>query len=246
MRSLGMSAVRPATLIPALAAALALTVSGCGGGGDEGDSAAALTSAKETLDRASSVHFRLSSADVPAGGTRLTAGEGVAARPSSFQGSLSITLSGGSVSVELVSVDGKVYAKLPFAPTFQETDPADFGLRDPATLIDPKTGLSQVLGQLTEVSSKGERRIGADVTQQIDGNIPGAVVGDLLTSADPGAPVKASLYVTKDGNQLRQAVLTGPFYEKGTDSTFTLVLDKYGDNPPITLPAGVGSAPAST
>jgi lipoprotein LprG len=83
------------------------------------------------------------------------------------------------------------------------------------------------------------------VTKQIDGTIPGELVQSLLTSADPSKPVKASLYITKDKTELRQAVLTGPFYQKGVDSEFTLVLTKYDDNPPVVLPQGVSGEAAT-
>jgi lipoprotein LprG len=41
----------------------------------------------------------------------------------------------------------------------------------------------------------------------------------------------------KDTGQLRRAVLKGPFFAKGKDSTFTLVLDRYGEQVSISAPA---------
>ena len=36
-------------------------------------------------------------------------------------------------------------------------------------------------------------------------------------------------FIVKDSGELRRAVLKGPFFEKTVDSTFTLVLDQYGE-----------------
>jgi lipoprotein LprG len=45
--------------------------------------------------------------------------------------------------------------------------------------------------------------------------------------------------VTAD-NALRKVVLNGPFYSASKRSTFTLVLDKYGENVSITPPPSPG------
>jgi len=50
------------------------------------DSAALLAGARTSLAAASSLHFTLTSTNVPSTGTRLVAGEGVVARPKQFQG----------------------------------------------------------------------------------------------------------------------------------------------------------------
>jgi lipoprotein LprG len=228
---------RAVAAVPILAVAL---LAGCSQGKSAvspAESAALLTKARTSLDGASTVHFTLTSANVPGGGTRLIGGDGVVARPKAFQGKLSILLSGSKLSIDLISAGGKVYVKLPFSTKFQTANPASFGLSDPAGLIDAKTGISRMFDELTDISGKGDQRIGADVVTELDGSLPGSLVDDLLTSADPTKPVKASLFITKTTGQLRRAVLTGPFFEKTTNSTFTVLLDRYGQNVSITAPA---------
>ena len=115
-----------------------------------------LAKAKTTLDTTSSVHFKLTSTDVPSGGTRLIGGEGVAARPPAFQGTLDVFISGAKVSVDVVSVGGKVYAKLPFQAGYGVADPKTLGLKDPATLIDTETGLSRLVAETFTSSDPGK------------------------------------------------------------------------------------------
>jgi len=196
-----------------------------------------LAKAKTTVDAAPSMHFTLTSQDVPSGAGRLTEGEGIIARPPAFQGSLTVGIAGATAKIDVVSVDGSVYAKLPLAG-FTKVDPASFGLNDPAGLVSPTTGVTTLLTQMTGVESKGQIRIGSEVLEQVHGKIPGALVASLLASADPATPVDATVAIAPDSGQLRRAVLVGPFFVAGSTSTFTIVLDRYGEKVSISAPAG--------
>jgi lipoprotein LprG len=224
-------------LLPPIVALIAIALAGCSGSdGDSGDSAALLAAARTSLDATPSLHFDLTSSNVPTNGTRLESGQGVVARPNSFQGTLGLLMNGSKVSVGLVSTKGTVYAKLPFSDSFAVTDPTAFGLSDPANLIDSKTGITRMFGELTDITTGADKRIGEDVVTQVNGSLPGSLVDDLLTSADPAKPVKAELYITTKTHQLRRAVLTGPFFDKAQDSTFSIVLDQYGVAVTVTAP----------
>lgn len=225
--------------IVAFALSLTLFVATAACSGDDGSQeppGELLAKAKTTLDETSSVHFLITSSNVPDGGTRLIGGDGVAARPAAFQGKLDITLNGGKVSIEVVSVEGKVYAKLPFQPGFSVANPKTLGLSDPALLIDTETGLSRLMAEMSGARTVGEARIDGEVVAEIHGTVPGSVVGDTFTTADPGEPVETVAFIVKDSGELRRAVLKGPFFERTVDSTFTLVLDQYGAEVAISAP----------
>lgn len=232
--------------IAAAALSGALVLSGCNGG----DEAAApqpeptpteptardrLDAAKQTLDETSSVHLEVTSEDVPTSGPALMGADGVAARPPSFEGELQAALAGGVITVQVISVDGTVYMQPPFSNSYSPTDPAEFGMRDPATLIDPDTGISSLLAEAENVEFGEERRIGGEVVQEVTADIPGEAVAELLRTADPSEPMDGTFAITED-DELRQAVLTGPFYSEESDSTYTIVLDQYGEDVEITAP----------
>jgi hypothetical protein len=61
-------------------------------------------------------------------------------------------------------------------------------------------------------------------------------VKEALTSADPAKPVTGKLGITQDKHELRRAVLTGPFLSKDVQTTFTIVLDHYGEHAAISAP----------
>lgn len=223
--------------------ALLCLVAGCNGteenapaAPDEPTAADVLAAAKERFDSATSARFVLTSADLPPGRATLVGGEGVAARPPAFQGDLDVLLGGGTVTVSVISVDGTVYAKLPFATGYQETDPSAFGISDPATFLDPERGLSRLFTEMTDPELGGRSRVAGDVVQKVTGTVPGEVVDNVLTTADPSAPVDVTLSLVDGTRELRRAVLTGPFFAADTRSTYTVVLDRYGEDVQIDAP----------
>ena len=232
-------ALRRAVL--ALLALILLTapvLSACGGSGDGSAQAAPqlLARAKTTLDKAPSAHFVLTSSGAPTTGTALVGGEGDIARPSSFQGTLKVLAAGATVDLKVISVAGTVHAQLPFTTTYSVVDPAAFGFGDPGALLDPDTGISQLLKGATSAKLGSEKRVNGEVVREVSADLPGALVQKILTSKDPSKPVKAQFSIASDSGQLRRAVLTGPFFSATEEATFTLDLSKFGAHVSITAP----------
>jgi lipoprotein LprG len=218
-----------------LAVALVTPLAGCSSGSDESP-ADLLARAKTTLDDASSVHFTLDTPETPDATTGLVGGEGEVLRPSSFKGTLEVLVAGAAVEVGVVSVDGTVYAQLPFTSTFSVIDPADFGIGDPAALLDPGTGISQLLKAVEDPKLGKERRLDGEVVREVTGRIPGDLVERLLTSKGPQQPVDATFAITAEGAQLRRAELTGPFFTAADDATYVVELSEYGADVEISAP----------
>jgi lipoprotein LprG len=222
-------------LAAALLAASALT--GCSGDAAGEESAPDLLArAKTTLDDASSAHFVLESEGAPETGTVLIGGEGDLARPASFEGTLKVLALGSTLDLSVVSVDGTVYAQLPFTTAFSEVDPAAFGFGDPGALLDPETGISQLLEEANDAKLGEERRVDGQVVREVTADLPGELVAQLLTSADPGQPVQARFSIATESGELRRAELTGPFFAAEDDATFTVDLSDFGADVEITAP----------
>jgi lipoprotein LprG len=222
----------------ALAVLAAPAVTGCsGGGGDEESAPDLLARAEKTLDGTTSAHFVLDSTGAPDTGTVLVGGQGDIARPASFKGTLKVLALGSTLDLEVVSVDGTVYAQLPFTTTFSVVDPAQFGFGDPGALLDPETGISQLLGKAESAKLGDERRVDGEVVREVTAELPGDLVEQILTSQDPSKPVRARFAIASDSGELRRAELTGPFFTAEDDATFTLELTDFGADVEITAPA---------
>jgi lipoprotein LprG len=215
---------------------LALTVAvGCGGG-KSSNPQDLIATAKTTLDSTAGVHFDLTSTGAPQSGTVLVGGSGDVARPDGFTGTLKVSRSGLQFTIEVVSVGGTVYIKPPLVPVFAKADPKAYGFSDPGKLLDPSTGISQLLAELTSMKSAGQDRFHSEVLDEVAVTLPGSAVEQVLTSADPAKPVTGKLGIARKTGELRRAVLTGPFLDKNVQTTFTIVLDHYGQHPTISAP----------
>jgi len=62
--------------------------------------------------------------------------------------------------------------------------------------------------------------------------------GFLTTEVALACAVPAVFGVDTATGQLREATLTGPFFDASTTSTYTVVLDKYGEQVDIRAPIG--------
>ncbi len=227
----------------ALAALCLMTTAACSGSGDTPSptqstpSAApsALAASKAKVDAAPSVHLTLASKDVPEGTNGIISADGWGKHPPAFKGTFKVRLAGIEGDAEITSVDGVVYAKLPFVPGTREVDPASLGLPDPATLFSPDAGLTSLMTKTISPTVSGQVRAGSEVLTTITGTIPGAAVVDLFKIGDRNGTFDVTYGLT-DGDELRQVTLTGPFFGAGTSSTYVLTLDQYGEPVTITAP----------
>jgi lipoprotein LprG len=231
--------LRPAVAV-AVAAVVSAVASACSGApaAEAPTPAERLAEARDVLDATPSVSVELTGEDLPTTGIVLVSGTGVAAHPSSFEGELRIAQSGLAATVPLVSIDGTVWAQLPFTTSYAEVDPSSFGVGDPGQLIVIEGGVSGLLTADPDPGDLGEIRVEGEVLEEYEAVLPGAVVGSLLTIADRGATVDARFAVDPETSELRRAVLTGPFYAGGGEQTYTLLLDDYGVEADIRAPTG--------
>jgi hypothetical protein len=223
--------------VPLLALALIAVpgLAACGGGSDQ-SAPDLLAHAKQTLDETESLHFVLDSEGAPETGTELVGGEGDIARPASFEGTLKVLAMGSTLDLAVVSVDGTVYARLPFTSGFTVVDPAQFGFGDPGALIDPETGISQLLAGAESPELGEERRVDGEVVREVTAELPGDLVEQILTSEAPTRPVRARFSIAEESGQLLRAELTGPFFSAEDDATYTLELSDFGADVDITAP----------
>lgn len=210
---------------------------------DAADPAVLLDAAQATLDQTSSVHFALSSAELPEGATALVGGEGDAARPDSFEGELDITLGGIAATVAVVSVDGTLYAQLPFSDGFTETDPASIGIADPGTLLGEDGGVISLLSAATGPVAGEDARIGDTVVRTVEATLPADAVAEALASAEGAGDFDAVFSIDPETTQLLRTVITGEFLVAGNPSTYTVDLSDYDVPVDIDVPADI-SAPA--
>ncbi|HET7431579.1 MAG TPA: LppX_LprAFG lipoprotein [Nocardioides sp.] len=224
-------------LLPLLVAC-ALLVTACGGSSSSDvDPATALKTAQQKLSSTSGVRFSLTTGDLPDGVQGVKSATGTVTDAPAFDGTLGVVTSAGSFSVPVRAVDGKVYARIPLTPAWSEVAPGDYGAPDPAQLTSADQGIPAILAATTDPKAGDQVRGGTDnkeVLTTYTGTVPGSAVAHLIPGAS-GDTFRATYAVTSDG-ELRQAALTGVFYDGKPSLTYTLVLTDYGTTADITAP----------
>lgn len=208
----------------ALAAALTLTLSGCGDDKPKAEDktlAPRLAEAKATLDDAETLTVSLATKGLPTGVTGLLSAKGEGNHSPAFKGKVKVIAGGASIGADVVAVGGIVYAKTGFSPSFVEIDPASLKAPDPASLIATGGGISDLLIKTTKLTAGGKTRDGSAVLSSIKGRLPGNIVQSLVPSADPTKSFSVT-YRLSDKGELRDATVKGPFYPKSRDIAYTI------------------------
>ncbi|RYU11945.1 LppX_LprAFG lipoprotein [Nocardioides iriomotensis] len=222
-------------------AALALlgsgTLAACGGDDEtpELTPEERLAAAKTTLDETEGVRIALKADELPPSVNGLLTADGVGTHAPAFEGDIQVSASGLTAKAKVIAVDGKVWAVLPFTTDYAPIDPADYSAPDPAALMAADGGLSSLLTAADSVEEGEQVREGEEVLTEITGTLPGDAVASVIPSAQADADFDAT-FTLDDGNQLSEVTMTGPFYPKAADVTYTIRFSEYGVEKEITAP----------
>ena len=230
--------MRSALAVAVLLAATSLT--SCGGDkkdADNGvDATQVLAQAKQKLDDTSGVHLALTTPELPDGVSGVLSATGEVTRAPAFQGELKVMFGGLTATVPVISVGGKVYAKIPpLQLRWEQVDPADYQAPDPATLLDPDDGVPNWLTAAQHVQKGKQKREGKAVVTVYTASVP----GDAVKSAIPTASAERSFdaeFRIDDHDRLVGGTFTGPFYGSGGDVVYDLALSDYGLDKTIKAP----------
>lgn len=222
-----------------LAGVTTLALTACGGsdgGGSDASPEEVLAAAQTTLDETSGVQLTLTTDDLPSEVNGLVDATGIGTHAPAFEGTITVTLSGQAFDVPVVAVDDKVYVQLPLTPGWQDVDPAEYGAPDPAQLFATDGGFSSLLAETTDVE-KGESVRGGVDNKEVLTEYTGTVAGEVMTNFIPSASGDfEATYTITDDDELREARLTGAFYEGAPSMTYTVTFEDYGTEKDITAP----------
>lgn len=222
-----------------------LTVAGlsaCTGGGDD-DAAKPWSEAGPAaagfLDDTSGITASIATGGDP-GVDFLSAASGtVVADPPAFEGEINGTVSGFPASgVPVISVDGKLWINHALLGGWSDRfQPDNFCAPDPAKLLDPATGVSQLLTSSTGVGEGKVERGGADNDELVttyQGNATGDSIRKVLPCAE-GTDFGA-VYRVDDSGHLTEAELTGVFFKDAAPITYVIKVSAYDVTKDIKAP----------
>jgi lipoprotein LprG len=121
-----------------------------------------------------------------------------------IKGNSTISMGGAEVDIELVVLDGTLYAALT-PNSWLDMGPA-IEVYDPSVILNPDSGLANMLTSLSDAKSEGVETIGGVSTVKITGTVAADAVNKLIPQLKVSGSVPSTVWIEKDApNQLVQA-----------------------------------------
>ena len=148
-----------------------------------------------------------------------------------IKGNSTISMGGSDVDIELVVLDGTLYAALT-PNSWLDMGPA-VEVYDPSVILNPDTGLANMLASVTDAKSAGFDTIGGVPTVKITGKVAAAAVNMLIPQIKATEPLPATVWIEKNApNQLVQAQI-----DPSEGNTVLLTLSEWDKPVTVTKPA---------
>ena len=197
------------------------------------DAASLLKESSDTTKSQSSVHLKLAVQgqiqDLPIETLEgdLTNKPAVAA-----QGTANIVFLGQRLEgVDFVVADGNLFGAITKG-SFQDFGPAA-DIYDVSALLNPDTGLGNILSNFSDAKSDGRENINGVDTVRVKGNVSADAVNKIAPQIKATGPVPGTAWIREDGNhELVQAKL-----EPSPNNTITMTCSDWGKSVTVTKPA---------
>ncbi|MCV7351871.1 LppX_LprAFG lipoprotein [Mycobacterium parmense] len=144
------------------------------------------------------------------------------------QGNAQISFGGQDISADFVVVGGDLYTNAlnPGDKTMTDVGPAS-QVYDPSAILNPDTGLANVLANFTDAKAEGRDQISGQTTVRITGNVSADAVNKIAAPFKATAPVPSTVWIVESGDhQLAQISL-----QKSQGNTVQMTLSNW--NQPV-------------
>ncbi len=147
------------------------------------------------------------------------------------KGNSTISMGGSDVDVELVVLDGTLYAALTPNSWLDMGPAAD--IYDPSVILNPDAGLANLLGNVTEAKAQDAEAVGGVPTVRITGTVSADAVNKLIPQLKAAGPLPATVWIEKDApHQLVQATV-----DQSSGNSVSLTLSEWDKPVTVTKPA---------
>jgi len=222
-------------VLAALSIAVAL-IAGCSSGSTQsgGPLPDATTLVKQSADvtkNLKSAHLVLSViGKVPGLPIKTLTGDLTTAPATAASGNVQLTMGGSEVDANFVVVDGELYA------TLTPNKWSDFGkaadIYDVSAILNPDTGLANVLANFTDAKAEGRDTINGQSTIRITGNVPADAVNKLASQLSAGKATPSTVWIQETGDhQLVQAKM-----DKSSGNSVQMTLSNWNQPVQVTKP----------
>lgn len=147
------------------------------------------------------------------------------------QGNATISMGGSDVDIQLVVIDGTLYAALT-PNNWLDMGPAS-DVYDPSVILNPDNGLANMLASLTEAKSQASETINGVDTIRVGGKVSADAVNKLVPQLKATDSLPATVWIGKsDPHQLVQAKI-----DQSGSNNIALTLSNWDKPVTVTKPA---------
>ncbi len=147
------------------------------------------------------------------------------------KGTSTLSMGGSDLDVQLVVLDGTLYAALT-PDSWLDMGPAD-EVYDPSVILNPDTGLANMLASLTDAKSEAFETVGGVPTVRVAGTVAADAVNKLIPQLEASGPLPATVWIEKDApHQLVQAKV-----DQSEGNSVSLTLSEWDKPVTVTKPA---------
>jgi LppX/LprAFG-like lipoprotein len=217
---------------------LMLLLAACGGTPPP-DAHQLIKDAQAAIQRVTSYHFKLVTANPGTGGTLpITSADGDILVPDKLKANANALFFGNSVQVQIIAIGNQQYIFLFGA--WQRTT----GLLDPRTLSDPQKGVAAILGHIQNPSTPSDSSVGGRSCWNINGKLDPLYLAAITGGGEPaGTTDDVSTCIGKSDKLPYQIIIKGQAATGDTNKTVrTLTLSNFGEQ--VTIAAPVIATPA--
>jgi lipoprotein LprG len=188
------------------------------------------------LQTVNAYHFAL---DQVGGGTPIGMGvemkkaEGDILSPDKLKTTITGTVSGMTVQVQIISVGGVMKMTNPLSGKW-EVPSSSFNV---LSLFDPKKGIAAILKNLADISKLDDAQSGGVLSYHLSGTIKSENLSAITGSSIAGTSIATELWIGKDDLLVRNIKLTGKITETEVQGIVrTLGLSNFNESVTIDLP----------
>jgi len=224
-------------IFAALIAAVVL-VAGCSKSEDSGkelpDAATLLKDSSAISKSQTSVHLKLSvQGEIKELPIETLEGDLTNSPAVAAQGKANLIFLGQKLAdVGFVVADGNLFAALTAGGAYQDFGPAA-DIYDVSAILNPDTGLGNVLANFTDPKADGRETINGVETVRVTGNVTADAVNKIASAIGATGPVPATAWIQEDGNhELAQAKL-----DVSPGNSITMTTTEWGKQVTVSKPA---------
>ncbi|MGA3256636.1 MAG: LppX_LprAFG lipoprotein [Mycobacterium sp.] len=211
-------------------------IAGCSSGSPQSnaplpDATTLVKQSADTSKNVKSAHVVLTvQGKVPGMPIKVLTGDLTTTPATAASGNTTLTLGGSDLQADFAVVDGDLYA------TLTPNKWSDFGkasdIYDVSVILNPDTGVSNVLANFTNAKAEGRDTINGQSTIRISGTVSADAVNKIAPPFSASQPTPSTVWIQETGDhQLVQANL-----QKSSGNSVQMTLSNWGQPVTVTKP----------